>query len=64
MKFVSSEMSPLPLPYAITENEEQITRGIEMMLLIKTEDRWQIVSQAWDTESESKPIPADLLVSD
>jgi hypothetical protein len=48
----------------ITENEEQITRGIEMMLLIKTEDRWQIVSQAWDTESESKPIPADLLVSD
>ena len=48
----------------ITENETQVTRGIEMMLLLKTEGRWQIVSQAWDTESESKPIPADLLGSD
>lgn len=38
-----------------------MTRGIEMMLLVKTEGRWQIVSQAWDTENESKPIPADLL---
>jgi hypothetical protein len=45
----------------ITENETQVTRGIEMMLLVKTGDRWQIVSQAWDTEGESKPIPADLL---
>jgi hypothetical protein len=48
----------------ITENETQVTRGIEMMLLVKTDDRWQIVSQAWDTEGESKPIPADLLDSD
>jgi len=48
----------------ITENETQVTRNIEMMLLLKTERRWQIVSQAWDTESESKPIPADLLRSD
>ena len=48
----------------ITENETQVTRGIEMMLLLKTEGRWQIVSQAWDTESDSKPIPADLLGSD
>jgi hypothetical protein len=47
----------------ITENETQVTRGIEMMLLIKTGDRWQIVSQAWDTEGESKPIPVDLLDS-
>src|SRR6516165_10526347 len=31
------------------------------MLLVKTEGRWQIVSQAWDTESESKPIPANFL---
>ena len=29
-----------------------------MMLLVKTEGRWQIVSQAWDREGESKPIPA------
>ena len=48
----------------ITENETRVTRGIEMMLLVKTDSRWQIVSQAWDTEGESKPIPADLLVSD
>jgi hypothetical protein len=48
----------------ITENETQVTRGIEMMLLVKTEGRWQIVSQAWDTESESKPIPTNFLNSD
>jgi hypothetical protein len=47
----------------ITENEAQVTRGIEMMLLVKTEGCWQIVSQAWDTEGVSKPIPADLLRS-
>jgi hypothetical protein len=47
----------------ITENETQVTRGIEMMLLVKTEGRWQIVSQAWDTESELRPIPANLLDS-
>jgi hypothetical protein len=44
----------------ITENETQLSRGIEMMLLVKTDGRWQIVSQAWDMESESKPFPADL----
>jgi hypothetical protein len=48
----------------ITENETQVTRGIEMMLLVKTEGRWQIISQAWDNESEAKPNPADLLYSD
>ena len=47
----------------ITENETQVTRGIEMMLLVRTDSRWQIVSRAWDTEGESKPIPADLLDS-
>jgi Putative lumazine-binding len=45
----------------ITENETQVTQGIEMMLLVKTDGRWQVVSQAWDTEGESKQIPADLL---
>jgi hypothetical protein len=45
----------------MTENETQVTRGIEMMLLVKTDGRWQIVSQAWDTEGDSKAIPADLL---
>ena len=32
--------------------------------VIKTEGRWQIISQAWDNESEAKPIPADLIYSD
>jgi hypothetical protein len=48
----------------ITENETQVTRGIEMMLLVRTDGQWRIVSQAWDTEGEMKPIPADLLASD
>jgi hypothetical protein len=48
----------------ITENETQVTRGIEMMLLVKTEGRWRIISQAWDNEADAKPIPADLLYSD
>ncbi len=45
----------------ITENETTVTRSLEMMLLVKTEGRWQIASQAWDTEGDSKPIPPDLL---
>ena len=48
----------------ITENETQVTRGVEMMLLVKTEGRWQIAAQAWDTESESNRIPTDLLDSE
>jgi hypothetical protein len=48
----------------ITENETQVTRGVEMMLLVKTEGRWRIISQAWDNEAEARPIPADLLYSD
>ena len=48
----------------ITENDTQVTRGIEMMLLVKTDSRWQIISQAWDAEGGSKPIPADLLDSE
>ncbi len=48
----------------ITENEAQVTRGVEMMLLVKTEGRWKIVSQAWDTESDSQQIPTDLLGPD
>ena len=45
----------------ITENDTKATRGIEMILLVKTEERWRIVSQAWDTEGETKPIPNELL---
>jgi hypothetical protein len=45
----------------MTENDADVQRGVEMLLLIKNEGTWQIVSQAWDTESPSQPIPMRLL---
>jgi hypothetical protein len=46
----------------ITENETEVNRGVEMLMLIKNEGVWQIVSQAWDTETASNKIPQSLLV--
>ena len=46
---------------AMTENGTDGTRGVEMLLLVKTEGAWRIVAQAWDSESPSNPIPAHLL---
>jgi surfactin synthase thioesterase subunit len=45
----------------MTENGAEVHRGVEMLLLIKNAAAWQIVSQAWDTESPSQPIPRQLL---
>ena len=45
----------------ITENDADVNRGVEALLLIKDGGKWQIVSQAWDTESDTKPIPARLI---
>lgn len=45
----------------IVENEAEVTRGVEILLLIKNDGAWQIVSQAWDVESEGKPLPERLL---
>ena len=45
----------------MTENDGQVSRGVEMLFLIKNEGVWRIVSQAWDTESQSKPIPGYLV---
>jgi hypothetical protein len=45
----------------MTENGSEVTRGLEMLLLVKDEGTWRIVSQAWDRESPSNPIPAHLL---
>jgi hypothetical protein len=45
----------------MTENDTDVNRGVEMLLLVKSEGAWRIVSQAWDTASRSKPIPAHLL---
>jgi ketosteroid isomerase-like protein len=45
----------------MTENGTEVHRGVEMLLLIKNDGTWQIVSQAWDMESPSQPIPMRLL---
>ena len=45
----------------MTENEGEVNRGVEMLLLIKNEGAWQIVSQAWDTESPTNPMPLHLV---
>jgi hypothetical protein len=45
----------------MTENGGDTNRGVEALLLIKEAGVWRIVSQAWDRESEAKPIPAHLV---
>ena len=45
----------------MTENGAEVNRGVEMLLLIKNEGAWRIVSQAWDMESPSKRIPLPLV---
>lgn len=44
----------------ITENETEISRGVEMLLLVKSNETWRIVSQAWDQASRANPIPNHL----
>jgi hypothetical protein len=44
----------------ITENDAEVSRGVEALLLVKDEGAWRIVSQAWDTENEAKPLPEHL----
>ena len=43
----------------MTENENTVNRGVEMLLLVKDGGSWRIVSQAWDTESPSNRLPPD-----
>jgi hypothetical protein len=45
----------------MTENDAEVNRGVEMLLLVKDEGIWRIASQAWDTGGPSKPIPSHLL---
>ena len=45
----------------MTENETEVSRGVEMLLLVKDQGAWRIVSQAWDKESPASPIPPTLL---
>ena len=45
-----------------TENEREVNRNVEMMLLVKSEGQWKIAAQAWDKETNSGSIPHELLV--
>ena len=45
----------------MTQNDGDTNGGVEALLLIKDAGVWRIVSQAWDRESESKPIPVHLV---
>ena len=44
----------------ITENGTDVTRGAEMLLLVREEGRWRIAAQGWDTERSGGPLPGDL----
>lgn len=45
----------------ITENDADVTRGVEMLLLVKDAGAWWIAAQAWDTERDGRRLPVDLL---
>lgn len=42
------------------ENETEMNRGVEMLLLVKDSDQWKIAGQAWDMESGALEVPAHL----
>lgn len=44
-----------------TENDAEVNRNIEMMLLVKDGGQWRIAAQAWDKSTDTRPIPAELL---
>ena len=48
---------------AITENEADVSRGVEMMLLVKEEGAWRIAAQAWDVETQTRRLPDELLTA-
>ena len=43
-----------------TENERDLSRMVEAILLVREGGRWKIVAQAWDAETEDRPLPEDL----
>ena len=42
------------------ENGTTITRDVSAFLLVRESAAWRIAAQAWDMETESQRIPADL----
>ena len=45
----------------LNENNAKTSRNVEAMLLIRDDGQWRIAAQAWDTETDDRPIPEDLL---
>lgn len=42
------------------ENGSSLTRDVSAIALVRDGGAWRIVAQAWDIETESRPIPAAL----
>lgn len=42
------------------ENETEVSRGVEMLLLVKDAGQWRIAGQAWDLESDEVKVPPHL----
>lgn len=45
----------------LDENGGDRSRNVEAMLLVKNDGAWKIAAQAWDTETDAKTIPGELL---
>ncbi|MER8568615.1 nuclear transport factor 2 family protein [Mesorhizobium sp. M0924] len=43
------------------ENEINLERVVEMMLLVKDQGNWKIAAQAWDKAGEDTSLPTDIL---
>jgi hypothetical protein len=42
------------------ENGSTLTRDVSAIVLVRDGGAWRIVAQAWDVESGSRKLPADL----
>jgi ketosteroid isomerase-like protein len=42
----------------ITENDADVSRGVEALLLVKDEGRWRIVAQAWTRRMKTNRFPS------
>lgn len=44
-----------------TEGDGPPVRSVDMLLLVKLDGAWRIAAQAWDVETDGRPIPERLL---
>jgi hypothetical protein len=45
----------------MTENDVEVRRTVEMMLLVKEEGGWKIAAQAWDLETPEMTLPTEFV---